>query len=178
MNPWLIALAGLPACGKSTLARQLARVLPAAILDKDPIRAAVFSPEDIEYSLAQDDFCFDIMLQTALYLLAKGRPVILDGRPFSRRYQVERLASFAHENGLPLKLIEAVCPDEVAHQRLEQDKSQGSHLAQNRDVAMYLKVKAQAEPINLPHLVVDTSQPLDEIVAICLDYIRNNPEQA
>jgi predicted kinase len=177
MDPWLIALAGLPASGKSTVCRQLSKLLPAAILDKDQVRAVLFSSEDIEYSLTQDDFCIEIMLQTACVLMAKGRTVLLDGRPFSRRYQVERLAVYAHENHLPLKIIECVCPEAIVRQRLEQDIAQGSHLAQNRDFEMYLKVKAQAESIELPRLVVDTSQPVDSVISSCLDYIQHNPEE-
>ena len=178
MTPWLIALAGLPASGKSTIARELARALPGALLDKDVIRAALFAPGDIEYSPVQDDFCMEIMLQAARYLSAKGRHVLLDGRPFSKRYQVERLAAFARDNRLPLKLIEAVCPDDVVRARLEQDIDQGTHPARNRTYAMYLQVKAQAEPITLPRLVIDTTRPLEELVTACLEYIHHSPEQA
>ena len=53
----------LPGMGKSTLARALAHRLPGAVLDKDAIRAALFQPAHTEYSLAQDDFCQEIMLQ-------------------------------------------------------------------------------------------------------------------
>ncbi len=178
MTPWLIAMAGLPASGKSVLAQRLATALPAAILDKDQVRAALFSPEDIEYSLAQDDFCVDILLQAASYLLARDQLVLLDGRPFSRRYQVDRLVRYAQDHQVRLKLIECTCPDAVLRQRLDKDVANSSHLAQNRDYAMYLRVKAQAEPITVPRLVVDTSQPLDTILQDCLDYIRNNPETA
>lgn len=178
MTPWLIAMAGLPASGKSVLARQLSKALPAAILDKDQVRAALFSPEDLEYSLAQDDFCVDILLQAASYLLAKGRLVILDGRPFSRRYHVERLVRYARDNQIQLKLIECTCPDPIVRQRLDRDVAEGSHLAQNRDYAMYLRVKAQAEPITVPRLVVDTSRPMETVMKDCMEYIRENPENA
>jgi predicted kinase len=86
----LVILAGLPGTGKSTLARVLAERLPGAVLDKDVIRAAFFQSAHVEYSAAQDDFCQEIMLKTAVYLLAKdaGLHVLLDGRTFSRRYSV------------------------------------------------------------------------------------------
>jgi len=67
----IVIMAGLPGTGKSTLARALAQRLPGTVLDKDAIRAALFQPPHVEYSLAQDDFCQEIMLQTAAYLLAK-----------------------------------------------------------------------------------------------------------
>jgi predicted kinase len=65
----LVVMMGLPGSGKSALARRIAPVLPAVILDKDAVRAALFPPAEIEYSLQQDDFCVEIMLQTAAYLL-------------------------------------------------------------------------------------------------------------
>ena len=68
----IVIMAGLPGTGKSTLARALAQRLPGAVLDKDAIRAALFQPAYVEYSPAQDDFCQEIMLQTAAYLLAKA----------------------------------------------------------------------------------------------------------
>ena len=38
----LIAMAGLPGCGKTALAQRLAERLKAVVLDKDTIRAALF----------------------------------------------------------------------------------------------------------------------------------------
>ena len=68
----IILMAGLPGTGKSTLARELAHRTDGAVLGKDEVRAALFAPEDIEYSVAQDDFVMDIMLQAATYLLNKN----------------------------------------------------------------------------------------------------------
>src|SRR5258708_1848329 len=67
--PMIVIMAGLPGTGKSTLARALSQCLPAAVLDKDSIRASLFQPAYVEYSRLQDDFCQEIMLQTAGYLL-------------------------------------------------------------------------------------------------------------
>jgi predicted kinase len=123
----LIAMMGLPGSGKSALARQIAPVLPAVILDKDTVRAALFPPSEIEYTVQQDDFVVQIMLQVAAYLLAKGRNVILDGRPFSRCYQVQVVVDFASQAGFPLKVIECVCSDASIQQRLEAGVASGQH---------------------------------------------------
>ena len=61
----LILMAGLPGTGKSTLSRALATDLGGIVIDKDQIRAALFSPPDIEYSTEQDDFCMAVMLKVA-----------------------------------------------------------------------------------------------------------------
>lgn len=168
----LIAMAGLPGSGKSTLACRLSELVPAVVLDKDTIRAALFPSPEIDYSARQDDFCFAIMLQTASYLMDKGRTVILDGRTFSLKYQVDRLVRFSRAAGAMIEIIECVCPEEAVYQRLSLDEAHGLHIAANRDFGLYQKLKAQAVPIQVPHLQVDTSRPFDECTTACLNYLR------
>lgn len=171
MIPLVIAMAGLPGCGKSTLAAQLAPLLQAAVLDKDRVRAALFPPEEIEYSLEQDDFVFELIYQAAARLLSKGRVVILDGRTFTRAAHRRRLEAFAAVNGARLVWIECTCPPELARARLDQDRAAGVHPAENRGSALYAEVKAAADPILTPHLVVDTTLPAAACLQACLDWI-------
>jgi predicted kinase len=175
----LIVMAGFPGTGKSTRARRLADNLRAGgagvtVLDKDVVRAALFAPCEIEYSTRQDDFCVDVMLQTAEYILRKdpSKHIILDGRSFSRRYQVDAVRAFAHTLGTSCAFIECVCSDEMVRQRLERDVAEGRHLARNRTYEMYLSVKAGAEPITGPRLVVSTEGDLEPCVQRCLEYIQ------
>jgi len=90
-------MAGLPGAGKTTLARELAAHTGGRVLNKDEIRHALFAPEEIEYSSRQDDFCLHVMLETAEQLLERepGRIVFLDGRTFSRRYQIDNVLNAA-----------------------------------------------------------------------------------
>ena len=172
-------MAGLPGTGKSTLARRLADELAVRgssvmILDKDIVRAALFGPSEIEYSTRQDDFCVDVMLQAAEYILRTDphKCVILDGRTFSRRYQVDVVRELAHKLDVPCALIECVCSDETIRQRLERDVADGRHPAQNRTYEMYLSVKARAEPIEGATLTIDTEDDLMRCVRRCMDYVR------
>ncbi|MBS1253157.1 MAG: Cytidylate kinase [Anaerolineales bacterium] len=167
----LIAMAGLPATGKSTIAQALAEELPAVILNKDEVRAALFPPSEIEYSTQQDDFCLDIMLQVAEYMLRKDRDkiVILDGRTFSRRYQIDQVAEVARKLKVPLRIIECVCSDETARRRLAQD---ADHVAENRDFDLYLSIKARFEPIEEPKLVVDTDDDFARCLERSLRYVK------
>ena len=170
----LIAIAGLPGTGKSALARGLAPPLGAALLDKDPIRAALFAPADVEHSTNQDDFCMGIILQVAGYLWERDphRAVILDGRPFSKRYQRIEVARFASDHGVPFKLIECRCPEHIALERIERDALAGTHPAGNRDASLYLALKANFEPLEEPHLAVDTAADYDASLQQCLRYIN------
>lgn len=171
----LIAMAGLPATGKSAIARRLAAELPAVVLDKDRIRAALFAPPDIEYSREQDDLCMHVMLQVAEFLLGRDptRHVILDGRTFSRRYQLEACQCAALRLGTAFRVLECVCAQETARQRLELDVAAGRHVAANRDYAIYLEVRSQFEPILLPKLVLDTDLDVEQCVARALRYLRS-----
>lgn len=171
----LVMMAGLPASGKSAVARPLASALPGIILDKDEIRAVLFPAGEIEYTTEQNDFCMEVALQAARYILSRkpDRVVFLDGRPFARRYQREPVFRLAQELDQPLKIIECVCSESTARQRLEQAASQGGHIAANRDFDLYLSVKAQFEPIEQPRLVVNTDNDLELCVQQCLDYLRS-----
>jgi predicted kinase len=170
----LIAMAGLPGTGKSTLAEHLAEALGGVVLGKDPVRAALFPPPVLDYSREQDDLSMAAVYGAAAYVRRTHpeRPMLLDGRTFLRAYQVRDLLALAASLNEPPHLIECVCTDEVARQRLEQDQARGAHPAGNRTYELYLTVKAAAEPIAIPHLVLDTGRtPLEECVARCLEYL-------
>jgi predicted kinase len=155
----LIAMAGLPATGKSTLARALAAALDVPVLSKDAIRAVLFDARDIEHSHEQDDFCARVMYRTAVFLAQRGerRAVILDGRSFSRRAQFEELSALASGMKLPLHVIECVCSEDTARGRLAADLERGGHPAgAQRDLELYRALLRASEPIPEPKLVLAT----------------------
>jgi len=161
----IVLMAGLPGTGKTTVARELARRTQGALLSKDEIRAALFSPEDIEYSVQQDDFVMEIMLEAARFLLQNTptRKVFLDGRTFSRRYQIDRVLKFAGELAQPWMIVECTCSDESARRRLDLEPDP-SHPAHNRNFALYLELHAGFEPIAYPKTEINTDQPLPQCI--------------
>ena len=170
----IVLLAGLPGTGKTTLAQALAGQTSGRALNKDEIRHAIFAPQEVEYSARQDDFCVQVMLETAAYLLRQNaeRFIFLDGRPFSRRYQIENVLAAAASLHQPWRILECVCSESTAKERLDQHAALGKHPAANRSYELYLEVRARFEAITLAKTLIDTDQPLQTCCAQALAAMR------
>jgi predicted kinase len=175
----VVIMAGLPGTGKSAVARSLAHRLSGAVLDKDIIRAALFAPADVEYSRVQDDFCQEIQLQTAAYLLRKNLSlyVFLDGRTFSLRYQRERVFEFCSQLGTRWAILECVCSEQTALGRLERGTVRQIHPAMNRTPDLYNQIRKAWEPIDCPKLVIDTEASLDSCAERATQYLTQIARQ-
>jgi predicted kinase len=168
-------MAGLPATGKSTIACRLAELLPGVRLDKDVVRAALFGPTETDYTVAQDDLCMDVLRMATQYILLRdpSKNVLIDGRPFAKACQIEPWHREAEALGVPIAVVECICSDRTAQQRLAHAVTQDDHPARNRDYRMYLDLKRHAEPIALPKLVLDTEQSVEECVGAALEYLAD-----
>jgi adenylylsulfate kinase len=163
----IVMMAGLPGSGKSTLARAVAERVGGLVLDKDLVRARVFPAKAIEYSTKQDDIVVQLMLEEAESVLRvqPDRIIFLDGRPFSKKYQIDGVVEFAERIGTPWRIVECVCPEKVALERLRADDK---HVAANRDAGLYRRIKGGFQAIRRRKLMVETTLQL----AACLKKVE------
>ncbi len=170
MTTWVL-FAGLPGTGKSTLARAIAERLGAAVLDKDRVRGALFPGALTDYTAQQDALCMRAMLEAAAYLTERERVeyIFFDGRTFSQRGQIEDVLLAAGRAGARWRIVHVKCADAVAEERLA--RSDPSHPAQNRDAALYRRIKQQFEPITQAKLDVDTTSGTDAVLTVVEEYL-------
>lgn len=170
----LIAMAGLPGTGKSTLCARLAKELGGVVLSKDVVRAAMFPPPVLDYSSAQDEAAMAAVYSAAEYVFQfhAQRPVFLDGRTFSKPGQLAAPLALAAKLGVPFRVIECVCADDVARARIATDHATGQHLAGNRTPDLYDRAKTAAVPLTVKRLTLDTGVlSLEECVTRSLAYL-------
>jgi len=167
-------MAGLPASGKSSIARMLANHLSAVLLDKDQVRDFLFK-DAVDYKRKQDDLCVNVMYDVASYhfSVSPNKPVILDGRSYSKRYQVDAVKETAVRANVELYFIECVCKPETARVRLKSDEN--IHLAKNRNYSMYERSRANADVITEPKLILDTdSRNEKECLQRIMSYLKSS----
>jgi predicted kinase len=167
-------MAGLPGTGKSTLAARLAEATGGVVLSKDVVRAALFPAPILDYTAAQDEIAMLAVFAATKYILKAHptRPVFIDGRTFSKLGQLDAPLALAAELGLPLRVIECVCADDVAQTRIEADHLAGTHLAGNRTSELYVRAKIAAVPLTVPRLTLDTGVlSLEECMKRAIDYL-------
>jgi adenylylsulfate kinase len=180
MTIWVI-LAGLPATGKSTLARALAGRLDAATLDKDRIRCAIFGDAFTDYTREQDNLVMRAMLEAAASLTARGRPafIVFDGRTFARNAQLDAVIGAAKEAGAAWRILHLSCSDQTAEERLERldrvEPGEERHPARNRNLALYRRLQQDFQPIPHAKLEIDTTLGIEtQLDAIC-SYLDGGP---
>ena len=96
-----IWLTGLPACGKSAIARELLRLLHVrglepAVLESDALRTQI-TPR-ARYDEAERDLFYAALLELGAFLVRQGRPVVFDATANRRAYRDaarRRIARFA-----------------------------------------------------------------------------------
>ena len=171
-NPVLVMLTGLPGTGKSNLARQLAEVLPFAIVESDQVRKILFP--QCEYTGEESQWVHRTCHALMDKLLLKGVRVIYDATNLHERHR-ELVYRLADAREVKLIVVKVVSPEAVASQRLrnrQADVTDDDDVS-DADVKVYRRMSRRVDPIRRNHVVVDTSQDLRPAITKLLRLMRS-----
>jgi len=169
MSRIVVQMHGEPGSGKSTIARAIAPRIGAVVLDKDVIKAALLRAGIVEERAAPG--AYEVYFAQADDLVRLGHSVILDNPVFWPRVE-QRWHALCERAGSPRLLIECVCPDQAElSRRLATRLALESQPREPLDLARH---PGAAATLFQPRLVLDTTRPLDDVVADALAYIRSH----
>jgi predicted kinase len=159
--PAFVVLSGLPASGKSHLARALAGRYPFAVLQIDALRKTLF-PEPT-YSKSEHTRVFAAVHALIDRLLARKISVLYDATNLKELHR-RALYDISDRNGARLRIIWVHSPAETIWQRLSGRASGKEAWSSDADEAVYEMMRLEAEPIQRPYLEVDASGDVSEAV--------------
>ena len=172
LSPAVVAVGGLIASGKSTVAQRIGKELNAPIVDSDRTRKFLLGvhPEDPihvpawqgAYAPEATEAVYAELLRRAAVVLESGRPVILDAS-FSRRRHREAAHRLAADHGAPFRFVEcrakrATLEERLRHRSLRPAVTDGRLEILDDFAARWESVDELA---GHDVQVLDTSQPLD-----------------
>jgi predicted kinase len=165
----LIAMAGLPASGKSAVAADLGRALGCAVLAVDPVEAAMWRG-GISISEPTGTAAYFVAEALAGEQLKLGHDVIVDAvnGVAPARGHWRRLAA---ECSAELRWIYVLCSDEVEHQRRLASRQRGIEGFPEPTWESVLKRKAEFPPWTDERLMLDTMNSREDNLAAALDYL-------
>jgi predicted kinase len=157
----LVAVGGLVASGKSTVARRLAEELGARLLCADELRQALHQAGHTDAYLPGFSLrVYQEIMRRARSEIERGSPVVLDGTFRSRRLRAEARA-LARERAVPFRFVECRAAHEVCRARLRRREEESGESGWTELFEHFLPLWEPAEEIpEAEHVVLDTSGPL------------------
>ena len=170
-RPVLILISGLPGTGKSYLARKLAEWEPFVVLEADSVRKTLF-PQPT-YTAWESHWVHCTIHALIRKFLAQGLRVIYDATNLVEHHR-EMVYQIADNAGARLVIVVTVAPEEVVEERLRHRREGRRDPDDISDATwqIYRRMAQQQQPIRRNHLVVDTSQEMDQAIRRVLRVAR------
>jgi aminoglycoside phosphotransferase family enzyme/predicted kinase len=154
LPPTLLLMCGLPASGKSFLARDLARALRAVLLRSDtrrklmaglrPTARAGGAVGEGLYGPERKAAVYRALLDDAVRHLGAGHSVLVDAT-FTARAERDRFVDAAERAGLPYQLVHVTAPEDLVLERLAA-RARDPGAVSDADEAVYRAARASFEP--------------------------------
>lgn len=147
-------MVGAPGSGKTFLGRLIATDLGAEHVQTDVVRKEMFPRP--RYTSAEAAQVYEVCRQRAGAALRRGARVVFDGTNLRERRR-RSLYQLAERAGATLVVVVARAPEAVIGARLARRVAvRDPGEASDADWRIYLQLRGQAEPVHVPHLIVNT----------------------
>jgi len=166
-----IMMCGLPASGKSTVAKLISQAKGHTILNTDMIRLRIYDKEEIFDSQKASDLrrrymVYDVMFKTAKELIMKGERVILDGTFVRQELRVKAVEIL----GILLPnfyLIQTICGESTILERIHnrQNKEYESNAITQEAYFNNLKIWEDVDILELRNKVSSTKFSLFQVIS-------------
>jgi predicted kinase len=164
-TPVVVALMGLPGAGKTTLAEALAPRIPARIVSRDDLRAAMFRP--CSFTAAEKSAAFEAVLRAVAVNCELGHSTIVDGMPFSREGELEAIRAAGRRGCRTIPVLCSVSVEEAQH-RVRRQSEAAEPPAEDRDDQLVSEVAERFRPLPEGTLELDATRPVNELVRAVL----------
>ncbi|MCH9682697.1 MAG: dephospho-CoA kinase [Deltaproteobacteria bacterium] len=173
IEPKVVAVGGMIATGKSTVAQRLARLLSAPIVEADRTRKQMLGVAPAQpihdaawggaYDPAFTDRVYEEVLRRAAVVLDSGRSVVVDAS-FRGRTLRQRVRQLASDHGVGFRFVECRAPAAVCKQRLR-ERAKHASVSDGR-LEIFDDFASRWEPVDElsppEHIVLDTVGPATE----------------
>jgi aminoglycoside phosphotransferase family enzyme/predicted kinase len=176
--PALVAVGGLIASGKTTVAERIGEAMVAPVIDAERTHRSMLRAEPMRslrelargstYDATSAEEVHAEMLRRAAVVLASGRPVVIDASLGSAALRQATRALASSYAGVPFRFVEcraepAICRSRLVRRESERGVSEGR-------LAIFDDFAARYEAVNnefpsWEHVVIDTTRPVEEIEA-------------
>jgi uncharacterized protein len=158
-RPVFVVFSGLPASGKSFLARRLQPHLCAVIIETDHVRRLLFRHP--RYTPSENAWVYNVCYHLIARQLEAGHQVVFDATNLVERHR-EMIYAIADQHHAGMVIVHTVAPEDVVRQRMERRRQQADdHDKSDADMAVYAMLQETEQPIARSHLVIDTTEDSD-----------------
>lgn len=174
----LIAMAGLPGSGKSTIAGRIGAHLRAAVVSVDPIESAILTA-GIDSEQPTGLAAYLVAETIAESVLVGGQTIIVDAVNAVGAARDEWVGLAARQ-GVELRFVEVTCSDPELHRtRIAARHRKLPHLDEPNWHAVEESLDEYAEwagpSAEVPRITLDTSQPVESNVEAAIAFLTAQP---
>ena len=162
----VVQMHGEPGSGKSTVARAIAPHLGAVVLDKDVIKAALLRSRIEEAQAASG--AYEAYFALARSMVDQGHSLILDNPVYWSRV-LDNWRALTTDVGSPPLMLHCVCDDRV--ELVRRLATRDALESQPRNPLDLRRYPGSIE-VDCDRVVLNTTRPLDDVVADALAYIK------